>query len=490
MASAIGKLAISIVADAVGVQTGVDAAKGALTRFDAWVSTLFTETFKGGLLGMAGRGFAGIVDIVGTTVEKIQNKWSEVAPAIKESFMNAQRLGVSTEDAMALEGIFGPDRMMRLMRARAGIQGDLIKEFMLGADQVKGMKDAGEQAAFIAKELHFGKRAAADLVPIFNKGAEGLQAQLDLYKEILGVTDTQAARVTSALKAWKGYELMWKGFWNQIIVGMAPAVEVIGKMFSSVAPTVVRVGKLLGIALGDSLFVGAKIIENIVDRVLQFSGVSGGLTGLMEGSKNWDTKNFQETFRAGLSEWVGRMSEWFSKLYDAILRLIQALGSFGIAVSEFGLHMGERFPHFFGGMKDFFRGSIIVAEQMRKWATDQRFLNDPEKVGERARDFMGGIFAKLDAAQFNRQFGAGNMVPYQAVGAAVMNTKEAFSAIAKFSTEGELGKDAAQRAQDARERQIEELKQVKALLARLVDRRDELPLAAPIEAILKGVGVL
>lgn len=250
---------------------------------------------------------------VGTQVMKLQRYTGESAESMSQLRFAAKMSGVDVDSMTKLIGKAAntldkaKDPMAQFGFAAKGANGELrpMKAILFdAADQLKGMSNAGERAAY-AQQL-FGK-AGADMLPLLMKGKEGIEAlmaQTADYNEQLSGDDLAAIKANK--EAHRQLDAQMEGV--QLRIGR------------SVMPTLTAFTGLL-----------AKVPGPLMDVAGPLVAVGGGLVAVVGIASK--VGSAAQTFGAGFSraaEGVGNMTRGLGTAQGAIRGLSFAAATAGV----------------------------------------------------------------------------------------------------------------------------------------------------------------
>ena len=413
-------------------------------------TTLLLERF-----GIEGEQVNGIFARMGKNVFDAAGGHGKAAPALKQLGIQAQELSKLPVD----------------------------EQFKEIANAVSKLPPGAAQAS---AALHIFGEAGAQLIPILQKGGEGIQEFIDHEKKVGAVlSDGQIKAAADAQKAWRESKLQisatWEGLINRATLIAAPVIKIFGstisKGFSLLTPLfdwlgrgiervsiiLEQVGDVLsgwideGIAeirnLGKEVGIftdGWPTVEQVVSAVLKEVAQGFGLV--------WDA------LKAGTgagSYVIGFLVKGFSLLVETFKGTIKDL-----------LEIAGTLPDDLGG--DWFRrqaknvdklGTSIFAagDSMMKWGKDQinAFGSSATTIGAwfdklklKRDEVKKKVVAEIDV----------NLPDYKSIASVLKDSKEDFSILAKFNYDQKVGKD----KQDKQEKQLEEQKKTNDLITKLI----------------------
>ena len=201
---------------------------------------------------VAGLKYAG--DLAGVGMDSIANALTKADKA----FIAAGNGSKSAVDALATLGL-----SFEQLNGKASAD-----RFQAIANALAAMPNTAERTA--AAIGLFGK-SGADLLPLFQDGARGLQAmQAEAKKFGLGLTDLQGKNVEAMNDSFTRAGAAISGIVNQVVSNLAPGVEKVVNLFSSFVAQ--ADGVSLGAQIADGLYEGADFLAGVADGFL--SGMS------------------------------------------------------------------------------------------------------------------------------------------------------------------------------------------------------------------------
>lgn len=351
----IGSLALKIVADASGFKTGVDAAKAVIDGLVSHAEKAAEKIkgfFAGGLFGAItgigggwGGGLAGLVmapfnaaiDAIGHAVKRVNEQWDAMAPAIKDAYTEAQRLGTSTDVVMGLGRAGFEHEMLRKLRLNEGT-GDLVESVAKTADEYLALGTAIERANF-AKE-RFGK-SGQEVANILGRGGAWVRSEVQMWRDLgVAVGDADAAKVASALKAQKRLKGIWDGFWTQIVIGAAPAFEMWYKRFEQMGPYIAKLGQSIGQMLGAGVEAGVILLKSIGGDILNIGaswlGVGNAQQTVFKTLEDWTDSAVNSIYdlAGAIADMWDSMKLGAATALPALGRAVDELGKMGISVRQ------------------------------------------------------------------------------------------------------------------------------------------------------------
>lgn len=219
-------------------------------------------------LGMTYGEFAGLslaadlagasMDAVGTASTKAEIAFARAANGSKVATAAFDAIGLSVRD---LEGLSAAERF------------DAI------ATSIAGLPTEAERAA--AAVQIFG-RAGAQLLPLFQGGAEGIAAaRAEAERFGLALTNAQGQDVEAMNDSFTKVQKAIAGIVQQVVAYLAPAITAISETFTNLVGSIG--GANIGQAIGDGILQGAQFLAGIGDFLIQnFSSVFSYLSSVGE----------------------------------------------------------------------------------------------------------------------------------------------------------------------------------------------------------------
>ncbi len=426
----IGNIAVKIVADAVGVQAGVDMACKALDGLKSKAAEVAASVggyFKGGVIGTAANLFSDAMSLASSAVSTLTSKFADLSPKIADSYKIAQQLGTSVSNVMGFDAMGGEDFVHALQKFRQHDgTGDLVEGLAAFADQLKAIESPADRAAMAVEKL--GKSGVSQL-HLLQQGGEAVRAALQKYRDIgYTLSDEDAARVSAARRAMKDVGLMWEGAWNKLVVGVAPAMEAIAANWLRMAPTISAIAERIGVVLGESIKAASLFVRVLVEDVLKLGdvfGVGNGKAGEMMGSLEDWTKGV----RAGLKEVAMAFGTMFDHIRNAMGPFLRSLG---LAVEAM-----ERIKGFIPGV------GVLVDLNAMPDSAGLALRNLAAQFGKVViGETAAAIAARWDEgmkdvarSKIPTAFADSSRIGYTPVAAMQENSKEAASVLARWKTE-------------------------------------------------------
>lgn len=256
------------------MRSGLTAAMGFA---QGWANKL-RHSFAGGLvLGAAGAGTGSIAATFG-----------EIGGRIDAAAKSAKALGSSTDSILGLQhaaelsGVSAEILEASLRKLRTQVEGPLDDALFDLADRLAAIDDPGERAAVAMESLGRGGIAMTNML---GDGSEALRGMVAEAKELgLAVGDETAAKFETANDAMTRVKTAVQGLTTRILAALAPAIEKIADLFTTVvrkaSPLVEVVGEMLGQYWSLIAAILAEIVTlaiELVEQVYQWvGGVSEG----------------------------------------------------------------------------------------------------------------------------------------------------------------------------------------------------------------------
>lgn len=391
-------------------------------------------------------------------VGSLKDKYKELSGEIVESSRWAARLGTSTEDMMALEGavggaVGGVENLHKVLgKFRQNSVGDLVTEFAKFSDEIMSLPNSTERARRAVEMM--GKSGIMAL-NVLEQGGDSLLKKMQQMKAIgFTVSDADAAKIEAANGGLKRMGMAVQGIYNQMLVGMAPAISYVSDLFMSMAPYINYIGKSLG-AIVDVYFkawvgvmgeLGTQVMS-AGSEILKAFGYSQDWFSKFPG---WGevAKSAMYVIAVGIANvWdvmkisIGKIMEYSFGMLRAVGRAGQVMGlGWGEKMEEVGIRwmtMGEKLQDNFGKTK-IAVDKIFIG--MAKNSTD---------TTKKMRDDLDSIY---------------NYSPNNAM---LKGSKEALSIEANWKTAQLAGKDPIT---GLAERQLAKLDNIEKGINKLVDK--------------------
>lgn len=212
-------------------------------------------SFAGSLVGVS-------MDTIGAAMTRAQVAFANAANGSKTATAAFAAMGLSVADLNGLSA---------------------EQQFEAIAQAISQLPTEAERAA--AAVRIFG-RAGAQLLPLFNQGAAGIQAAREEADRFgLTLTNTQAGNIDNMGDAFDRAQAAITGVVQQIVAYLAPAIESVTTQFTNLVGNIG--GANIGQAIGDGILQGARFLASIGDFVIaNFSGVFEYLSSV---GQQWNT---------------------------------------------------------------------------------------------------------------------------------------------------------------------------------------------------------
>lgn len=467
--TAVGRF-LGVKGAAADMASGLDAYAARVKAADAAMRGAFAGAFAGGLYGIGKRSVAGGISMAGDAVAKLRSNFKELAPDIDDAYKNSQRLGVSMSDAMGL-GAMGLDASVLAKFRKNDGTGDMAEGLAKLADRLKATESPADRVVMAMGKLgKTGWEATAMLA----KGGDALRERLLVLRSIgYSLTDEQGAAVSKAQRAWKDIGLVQKGFWNQLAVGMAPAVEEVGRRFLEWGPSIAEAGRFLGALVGD----GARVFLDVTREAgLAVRSVFGMFGDMMPSAESGvDSLTYAVDMLRAAFEGVAKTFAVFVDMVKVGSGLVRAsIGGWKAMVGAVGSKADAMADWVSGGLPQG-KGGLGQKKPSGwdKWYYDG--LKEADDAWKRMEDGMGksffGLSESFRQARFIRNLPGELMGPpgpagrqswadsaradYSPASLMEQNSKEANSVIARWRT------DALSNPQlEVQKQQLAELKEI------------------------------
>lgn len=501
MATSIGNLAVAITANAGPLGAALKDAGGKVKHFAGGVGGMIggvgaalgpVGVAIGTMLGrLGGDLISGAIGLVGTLI----GKFFELGETIDAMSKQAATFDMPMEDIMGLahaadlSGLSLEDMTAGLARMGKSINGPIDEALYKLADRI-AEADPGEVGQ-IASEA-FGK-SWAKWVPMLKDGREGLQGAIGEAKELgIALNSFDGQRLEAANDSLTRVGAIFKGFWQQIIIAMAPAVQFIGDQLQGVAPLVVSFAQTT-----------ARVVTALVEDLMQLFDVLGEVIGvyLIEPAKEFFAAWFE-----GSEELITVESVVRGALYGLATAGAYVFDTIKLAIGAFMTHLGMaaiavgQFMRMFTKMPDWLllflgagtgTGAAMVAN---KYAMSG-MADEVEKIGAAAgaagvkmaasfgesAAFIDDVFSMLDDPSKREKVKPPKKEPpkamelaYQATAADLFGSAAAYSAEVAFKTP-QINAQEARQKQQLEEQRLANVKLQAAVdeLVKLNNKRDE-----------------
>lgn len=177
------------------------------------------------------------------------------------------------------------------------------------ANAFESLPDSASKSAR-AMEL-FGK-SGADLIPLLNEGADGIEKLMERARELGLVIDQETAdRITSFNDSLADMNKASEGITNQIVAGLAPALQTIAGLFSQSAEAS-DFWRQVGQGLGEALIYITRNMDSLITGVRMFIQVGQTAIQVMERLASFDASGVRKAVDNGFGK-VGDLQKEFDK---------------------------------------------------------------------------------------------------------------------------------------------------------------------------------
>lgn len=348
MAATIGKVRAVFTASTSGLTAGVNAASSSMKRMQSDVSGL--RASMGSLVAIQGTQlFASFVSGAVSAGRSLIGMGAAATDAISQQNDLAQRLGVTygelaglsyagslvgvsteqigaamTKAQVAFANAANGSKTATAAFARLGLSvADLNglsaqQQFEAIAQAISQLPTESERAA--AAVQIFG-RAGAQLLPLFNQGAAGIQAAAAEAERFgLNLTNMQAANVDDMGDSFDRAKAAIQGVINQVVAYLAPAITSVSAAFSDLIGSVG--GTTIGQTIGDGILQGARYFATVADYFIAQSSSIWQYASAIGGQWNavWD-----------FAQRVGQVFVGAFNIFEAVGNLVGGILSNAIA---------------------------------------------------------------------------------------------------------------------------------------------------------------
>lgn len=294
MAATIGKVRAVFTASTSGLTAGVNSAAASMRRMEAAVSGLRGP--MNSLVAIQGAQlFGSIASSVSNYAQSLAGLVMSTTEAVSSQNDLASRLGLTyaelsgltlagsmvgvsmeqiggamTRAQVAFSRAAGGSATAQAAFARLGLSvADLNglsaeQQFEAIAQAISELPTEAERAA--AAVGIFG-RAGAQLLPLFNEGAAGIQAAREEADRFgLSLTNAQAGNIDTMGDSFDRARAAIQGVINQIVAYLAPAVTSVTTAFTDLIGSVG--GANIGQAIGEGILAGARYLAQIGDYIV------------------------------------------------------------------------------------------------------------------------------------------------------------------------------------------------------------------------------
>ena len=253
---------------------------------------------------LAGLSYAG--SLVGVSMETIGAAMTRAQVAFANA-ANGSRTAVAAFDAIGLSA--------------AELNGmSAEQQFEAIAQAISQLPTEAERAA--AAVRIFG-RAGAQLLPLFNQGAAGIQeARAEAERFGLTLTDAQSGNIDAMGDSFDRAKAAITGVISQVVAYLSPAIKAVSDTFSNLIGSVG--GANIGQTIGEGILQGARFFATIVDyfiaegtQIWEYASQIGGQWNAV-----WDAASRAASLLSG----VGRFFQ------GALLTVVVAFSGIGQAI--------------------------------------------------------------------------------------------------------------------------------------------------------------
>jgi len=353
--SVIGKVSAVFTANSSGLVTGVNQAARSMSRMES-----ATKSLAGGMRALVAiqgaQLFGSMAATAGTYIRSLVSMGQAQADVIDRQSKLAARLGMTYSEfaGLSLAGDLAGVSMDKIAVAAtkadvafvkaAGGSSTAKKNFdTLGLSlEELGQMSAAERFEAIATAIAalpteaersaaavqmFG-RAGAELLPLFNGGAEGIAAAAEQAERLgLALTTAQGQDVEAMNDAITKASRAIDGVVQQVVAYLAPAVKQVADTFRNLVGSIG--GANIGQAIGDGILQGARFLAGIGDWLIEnFSSVFSYFAGVVESfSLAFDMANRVGNFLYGVFKYFEATGNSVAGMfYDAASYLFRSAG--------------------------------------------------------------------------------------------------------------------------------------------------------------------
>lgn len=378
MAATIGKVRAVFTASTSGLTAGVNAASASMRRMEASVASLRGPLNS--LVAIQGAQlFGSIASTVSQYAQSLAGLVSSTTEAVSAQNDLASRLGLTYAElsgltlAGSMVGVSMDQIGGAMTRAQVAFSNAAngskpaiaaFERIGLSVAELNGLS-AEEQFEAIAQAISelpteaeraaaavriFG-RAGAQLLPLFNEGAAGIQAaRAEADRFGLSLTNAQAGNVDAMGDSFDRAKAAIQGVINQVVAYLAPAVTSVTTAFSDLIGNVG--GANIGQAIGEGILQGARYLAQVGDyivaqvpKVWQYVSQVGAQWGVV-----FDIGKRLFSFVAGVA-----------RLFEAAFKFV---GSVLVGVLGRTLNAVGELAQFVPGMGQFGRDTEKAGEQL------------------------------------------------------------------------------------------------------------------------------
>lgn len=358
--SVIGKVSAVFTANSSGLVTGVNQAASSMRRMQATTSSL-----AGGMRALVAiqgaQFFGGIVSAATRYVSSLVSMGQAQAQVIDRQSKLAARLGMTYGEfaGLSLAGDLAGVSMDQIAAAATKADVAFVKasngsataragfdRLGLSLTDLAGMSAAERfqaissaiaalptEAERSAAAVQMFGRAGAELLPLFNGGAEGIQQAAEQAERLgLALTTAQGQDVEAMNDSFTMAQKAVEGVVQQVVAYLAPAVTAVADTFTNLVGSIG--GANIGQAIGDGILQGARFLAGIGDYIIQnFSSVFSYFSAVGE---QWgsvaDFMNRAANFMSGVfnaaQAGLGMIILGFSGSFEGLARIAQSIGKY------------------------------------------------------------------------------------------------------------------------------------------------------------------
>jgi hypothetical protein len=353
--SVIGKVSAVFTANSSGLVTGVNQAARSMSRMES-----ATKSLAGGMRALVAiqgaQLFGSMAATAGTYIRSLVSMGQAQAQVIDRQSKLAARLGFTDAQlasvslagelaGVSMEQVAAAATKMNITLGKAaGGSASAKKSFDaigLSFDDLQGMspdaqfaaiaeaisKLPNEAAQAAAAVAIFGK-AGANLLPMFQGGAEGIAYAAEQAQRLgLALTNAQANDVEAMNDAITLAGKAITGVVQQVVSYLAPAVKQVADTFTNLVGSIG--GANIGQAIGDGILQGARFLAGIGDWLIEnFSSVFSYFAGVVESfSLAFDMANRVGNFLYGVFKYFEATGNSVAGMfYDAASYLFRSAG--------------------------------------------------------------------------------------------------------------------------------------------------------------------
>lgn len=236
IASSVSNYAQSLAGLVASTTEAVSSQNDLASRLGLTYAELSGLTLAGSMVGVS-------MDQIGAAMTRAQVAFSNAANGSRTATAAFDRIGLSVAELNGLSA---------------------EQQFEAIAQAISELPTEAERAA--AAVAIFG-RAGAQLLPLFNEGAAGIQAAREEADRFgLSLTNAQAGNIDTMGDSFDRARAAIQGVINQIVAYLAPAVTSVTTAFSDLIGSVG--GANIGQAIGEGILAGARYLAEIGDYIV------------------------------------------------------------------------------------------------------------------------------------------------------------------------------------------------------------------------------